>query len=74
MIGRDLRTIREACGVTVGDLAYALGWPVSLLHNVERVQRHALDVEAVVVLSALARIIRERTPVVVIDAPPSRAQ
>ena len=36
MIGRDLRTIREACGVTMGELADALEWKLTALSDKER--------------------------------------
>lgn len=69
MIGRDLRTLREACGVTMGELASAAGLLVPFVSDVERGVRDINAAEVGLWVAALARIVRERTPVVVINAP-----
>jgi len=69
VIGRDLRTLREACGVTMGELAASLGWSVSHLSGVERETWSVTGDEVSMIVSDLARIVRERTPVVVLNAP-----
>ena len=68
MIGRDLRVIREACGVTMGDLAEATGMRVSFISDAERGVRDIDAVEVDLYVSTLARIVREHTPPVTIDA------
>lgn len=69
MIGRDLRTIREACGVTMGDLASAAGLLVPFVSDVERGVRVISSAEVDLWIAALARIVRAHTPVAVIEAP-----
>lgn len=65
MTGHDLRTIREACGITREELAAALEWrPDSVAHwESEAVPdtRATLDI-----VRALARIVRSRKPVAVV--------
>ncbi len=67
MTGRDLRTIREACGVTRHELADALGWRLGSVNHWEAEivpdTRATLDI-----VRALAAIVRARTPVVVLGA------
>ena len=69
MIGRDLRVIREACGVTMGELAASLGWSVTHLSDVERETWSVTVDEVSMIVSDLARIVRERTPVATIASP-----
>ena len=68
MTGRDLRTLREACGVTREELAAALEWRLGSVNYWEADTvpdtRATLDI-----VRALAAIVRARTPVAVIDAP-----
>lgn len=61
MTGRDLRTIREACGVTMGDLADAMGWCLSALSDVERDVSAAHDDDVRWYVAVLAGIVRART-------------
>lgn len=69
MIGRDLRTLHASRSVTMGDLAASLGWSVSHLSHVEREVWPACNDEVHAIVSDLARIVRERTPVATIAAP-----
>lgn len=72
MTGRDLRKLRETCGVTREELAATLGWGLGSVSYWEADTvpdtRAAHDI-----VRALAGIVRARTPVVVLGAPPSRA-
>lgn len=72
MTGRDLRTLREACGVTMGDLADAAGWTVVRVSDMER-HDDMLHYEEQAYVAHLARIVRARTPVATIDAPKDSA-
>lgn len=69
MIGRDLRTIREACGVTMGELADALEWKLTALSDKEREASPLSDAHVAEFVAVLARIVRTRAPVGVIEAP-----
>ena len=70
MIGRDLRTIREACGVTMGELASAAGLLLPFVSDVERGVRDIDVVEVDLWIAALARIVRSRQPpVILLDMP-----
>ena len=70
MIGRDLRTIREACGVTMGDLASETGMRVSFISDVERDTPGFGVAEVDLWIAALARIVRSRQPpVILLDMP-----
>jgi hypothetical protein len=60
--GRDLRTIREACGVTREELAPAMRWTVAELDALEADGPLHPPV-ALLHCRALARIVRARTPV-----------
>lgn len=61
MTGRDLRTLREACGVTREELAPAMRWSVAELDELEADGSLHPPV-ALLHGRALARIVRERTP------------
>lgn len=64
--GRDLRAIREACGVTMGDLAAELDIGLTAVSDRERgglIDEH----EVAAYVNALAWIVRDRTPVVTLN-------
>lgn len=61
-----MRTIREACGVSMGDLADALGWSLPMLSDKERGERPVLAGDAESYASALAGLVRERSLVRVV--------
>lgn len=63
MRGRDLRTIREQCGTTMGDLADELGWSLPTLSDKERgaIPVSIRDVE--IYVAALAELVRRRSVV-----------
>lgn len=68
MIGRDLRVIREACDVTMGDLADEWGLSESYILDIELGRRIVEEEEPWGYVEVLARIVREHTPPVTIEA------
>lgn len=68
MIGRDLRVLREACGVTVGELADAGGWAPTTLSDGELCSGEVSREFSDEYLAALVEILRPRMPVGVVDA------
>jgi len=62
MTGRDLRTIREACGVNMGELADEMGWRLPMLSDAEREEFSLREDQVRLWLASLGALVRARTP------------